>query len=80
MIITKQIIIAVLLAAMLSVPCIAGFKVDAEAEKKVDELISKMTVEEKVGQMTQVTLEVVKGEEKDRWLELDEKEAEWLRK
>ena len=72
MTIRKQIIIAVLLTAMLSVPCVAGFKVDAKAEKKVDELISKMTVEEKVGQMTQVTLEVVKGEEKDRWLELDE--------
>src|SRR5690606_17294066 len=34
-----------------------------ETEKKIEELLAKMTLEEKVGQMTQVTLDVVcKGE------------------
>jgi beta-glucosidase len=38
-----------------------------ETEKFIDELISKMTLEEKVGQMTQITLEVVtvEGNERD---------------
>jgi len=68
----KRTIMAALLTTVLSVPCIAGFKPDAEAGKKVDELLAKMTVEEKVGQMTQITLELVKGEDKDGWVELNE--------
>ena len=37
----------------------------AEIETKVDELLSKMTLEEKVGQMTQVTLDVIgKGDDR----------------
>lgn len=32
---------------------------DAGVEKKIDSLLSKMTVEEKVGQMTQITLDVI---------------------
>ncbi len=39
----------------------AGFgqKSEAEIEKKVEHLLSKMTLEEKVGQMTQVTIQAV---------------------
>lgn len=39
----------------------AGFsqKPEAEIEKKVNDLLSKMTLEEKVGQMTQVTIQAV---------------------
>jgi beta-glucosidase len=44
-----------------------------EVEGQIDELIRRMTLEEKVGQMTQVTLEVIKGEDKDGWVELSEK-------
>ena len=47
---------------------------DKQMEKKIDELLAKMTLEEKVGQMTQVTLEVVAGDtSEDGWLMLDEK-------
>jgi len=49
------------------------FKVDPETAARVKELLSKMTLEEKVGQMTQVTLEVVSKMEgtKDQMHELD---------
>jgi len=47
---------------------------DKQMEKKLDKLLAKMTLEEKVGQMTQVTLEVVAGQtSEDGWLELDKK-------
>jgi beta-glucosidase len=50
---------------------------DKQMQKKVNELLAKMTLEEKVGQMTQVTLEVVAGQtEKDGWLQLDKKKLE----
>ncbi|MFC1794710.1 glycoside hydrolase family 3 N-terminal domain-containing protein, partial [Planctomycetota bacterium] len=50
---------------------------DKQMEKKIDELLAKMTLEEKVGQMTQVTLEVVAGEtSEDGWLKLDKKKLE----
>ena len=42
---------------------------DKQMEKKIGELLAKMTLEEKVGQMTQVTLEVVAGQSgQDGWL------------
>jgi len=43
-----------------------------EVERRIDELLGRMTLEEKVGQMTQVTLEVIKGDDKDGWVELNE--------
>ena len=50
---------------------------DTKMEKKINELIAKMTLEEKVGQMTQVTLEVVAGQtDKDGWLKLDNKKLQ----
>jgi len=50
---------------------------DKQMEKKIDKLLAKMTLEEKVGQMTQVTLEVVGGESsEDGWLKLDEKKLQ----
>ncbi|HCO93630.1 MAG TPA: beta-glucosidase [Phycisphaerales bacterium] len=50
---------------------------DQQMEKKIDELLAKMTLEEKVGQMTQVTLEVVAGEtNEDGWLMLDDKKLQ----
>ncbi len=50
---------------------------DKQIEKKIDELLAKMTLEEKVGQMTQVTLEVVAGQtSEDGWLKLDKKKLE----
>jgi len=46
-------------------------------EKKIDRLLAKMTLEEKVGQMTQVTLEVVAGQtSEDGWLKLDKKKLQ----
>ncbi len=45
---------------------------DKQMEKKIDKLLAKMTLEEKVGQMTQVTLEIVAGQtSEDGWLKLD---------
>ena len=32
---------------------------DARMERRIDELIGRMTLEEKVGQMTQVTIDVI---------------------
>jgi beta-glucosidase len=50
---------------------------DKQMEKKVNELLAKMTLQEKVGQMTQVTLEVVAGQTgKDGWLALDKKKLQ----
>jgi beta-glucosidase len=50
---------------------------DKQMEKKVNELLAKMTLAEKVGQMTQVTLEVVAGQTgKDGWLKLDKKKLQ----
>jgi len=43
-----------------------------DVEKKVKQLLVKMTLEEKVGQMTQVTLEVVAGKNDNGNLSLDE--------
>ncbi len=42
-------------------------------DTQVARLLGKMTIEEKVGQMTQVTLEVVAGSDRNGYLELDEK-------
>ncbi|MDT0642784.1 glycoside hydrolase family 3 N-terminal domain-containing protein [Zunongwangia sp. F363] len=41
-------------------------KTDAEISSRTEEILSKMTLEEKVGQMTQVTLDVI-GEGEDRY-------------
>jgi beta-glucosidase len=50
---------------------------DKQMEKKIDKLLAKMTLEEKVGQMTQVTLEVVAGQtSEDGWLRLDKKKLQ----
>jgi beta-glucosidase len=43
-----------------------------DIEKKVKKLLSKMMLEEKVGQMTQITLEVVAGKSENGRLSLDE--------
>jgi len=40
-------------------------------ERQVNELLGKMTVEEKVGQMTQITLQSFAGEDKDGYVTLD---------
>lgn len=52
-----------LVTALLLLPILtfsqSKFRVDNQTEMKISEIISKMTIEEKVGQMTQVTLEVV---------------------
>ena len=52
----------------------------AAIDKKVDALLAKMTIEEKVGQMAQITLDVI-GKGKDRYtsdepFSLDQKETE----
>jgi beta-glucosidase len=69
-----------LVTAMFAYSCTPGVS-QSEAdstERKIDELISQMTLEEKVGQMAQITLDVV-GKGDDRYsshepLELDEAE------
>src|ERR1700684_21958 len=47
--------------AMLGALCLAGQpkKPESDVDKKVDALIAQMTLEEKVGQMTEVTSDVV---------------------
>jgi beta-glucosidase len=51
----------------------AGDGVVDPLDAKVAALLSKMTLEEKVGQMTQVTLEVVAGKSENGYLKLDAK-------
>ncbi|MBQ1276854.1 MAG: hypothetical protein IIY15_06590, partial [Flavobacteriales bacterium] len=36
---------------------------DAEMEKKIDKILSGMTLEEKVGQMAQITITVIQGKD-----------------
>lgn len=79
--INKNILVLLCFAtAMATFGCTGGVA-QSEAdpvEQKIDELISKMTIEEKVGQMAQITLDVV-GKGENRYssfepLELDEEE------
>ncbi len=49
------------------IPAITTGPVDA----KIAQLLGEMTLEEKVGQMTQITLEVVKATDEDGYLKLD---------
>lgn len=77
----RQCAIAVIAAAMLALSAgcasVRTTATDKQTEKKIDKLLAKMTLEEKVGQMTQVTLEVVAGEtSEDGWLKLDKKKLE----
>ncbi len=48
-----------------------GKKSDAVIESKVRRLVSKMTLEEKVGQMTQITLQPFVKEDRDGYVTLD---------
>lgn len=43
-------------------------KLNKKIESRINELLSKMTIEEKVGQMTQITLEVVQKERKSNFV------------
>jgi len=68
-----------ILAAMLAIlgfGCLGMNKQEkrqaAEIDGKVRRLVAKMTVEEKVGQMTQLTLEQFAKQDKDGYLTLDE--------
>jgi beta-glucosidase len=77
----RKFVITIMAIAMLS--CAAGCASvrtktsDSKMEKKIEELLAKMTLQEKVGQMTQVTLEVVAGQtDKDGWLKLDDKKLQ----
>jgi beta-glucosidase len=74
----RKFAITVMAMAMLSFPagCVSvrSKTTDKQMEKKIDKLLAKMTLEEKVGQMTQVTLETVAGQtSEDGWLKLDKK-------
>jgi beta-glucosidase len=53
---------------------------DAEIEKKIDQLISNMTIEEKVGQMTQITLDVISLKEGRQVVEPHQLDTAMLRK
>ena len=53
----------VLLSLLLIIPLVVSAQNNAEIDKKVNDLLAKMTLEEKVGQMAQITLDVLcKGE------------------
>ncbi|NWF88621.1 MAG: beta-glucosidase, partial [Ignavibacteriaceae bacterium] len=62
----------------LSVNFFAQSLVSQEIEQKVNELISVMTIEEKIGQMTQITLQVVSKKQGNKFQkhELDEAKLE----
>jgi len=72
----RKCVITIMAAAMLSWAsgCVSvrTKTTDKQMEKKIDKLLAQMTLQEKVGQMTQVTLEVVAGQTgEDGWLKLD---------
>src|SRR5713101_1303341 len=48
-----------LLISLVTALCAASDRPSREIEKKVNEILKKMTLEEKIGQMTQITLDVV---------------------
>ncbi len=72
----KKIYILILLP-LLAVTVLAQ-KSDKEIRADVDKLLKQMTLEEKVGQMTQITIQVVSKKQgnKDQHHELDEKKLE----
>jgi beta-glucosidase len=51
--------------------CSQTARKQAAADPFVEELLGKMTLEEKVGQMTQITLEVISKRKDDRNVQLD---------
>ncbi|HEY6951771.1 MAG TPA: hypothetical protein VI758_05155, partial [Bacteroidota bacterium] len=56
---STRVCLAVALSATITVAGQLPPKSAADVEKKIDTLLKKMTLEEKVGQMTQVTIDVV---------------------
>lgn len=74
----KLITFLCLLTISLTTTEIISQKKNSDIEKKVKDLLSQMTLEEKVGQMTQVTLQVVSKKQgtKDQHHELDEAKLE----
>jgi beta-glucosidase len=74
----KKLYISILV--LLSVTAYSQDLRQSQVQKRVDSLLSKMTLEEKVGQMAQITIDVI-GKGKDRYssfepLELDKLELE----
>lgn len=57
--------LSVILMIILATGIFAGNDKNKQTEKKINDLLAKMTLEEKIGQMTQVTLEVVIKERKN---------------
>ena len=55
----------VLFSAFSSDPLTKGSKKMSSLDKKVDELLSQMTLNEKIGQMTQVDIDALKGHFED---------------
>ncbi len=55
----KNIMLFILMALVSSQIYAKGYKENSEVESKIKELLSKMTIEEKVGQMTQITLSAI---------------------
>lgn len=55
----KKLFLLLCICSGLSVTAASADKVKSNIDKKVDQLLSKMTLEEKVGQMTQISLDVV---------------------
>lgn len=54
----KQLSSALLLSSLLFAGC-SSHKAESDIDKRVKEIVSNMSIEEKVGQMTQVTLDVI---------------------
>ncbi|MBN2137480.1 MAG: glycoside hydrolase family 3 C-terminal domain-containing protein [Sedimentisphaerales bacterium] len=71
----RRLSIVVMIFAVMTVSCSRERMRSKEAaiSSEVAELLAKMTLEEKVGQMTQVTLEVVAGGDDKGYLKLDAK-------
>ncbi|MBN2269503.1 MAG: glycoside hydrolase family 3 C-terminal domain-containing protein [Sedimentisphaerales bacterium] len=69
----KTILLIALLATVSGCSNLTAKRAKDPVETRVESLLAKMTLEEKVGQMTQVTLEVVAGRSDNGYLELDEK-------
>lgn len=74
-IIIRKFTVPLTMLAMLTLNCSSWQALDEKdpIDTQVARLLSKMTLEEKVGQMTQVTLEVVAGGDKNGYLKLDAK-------
>ena len=65
-------VLCVILFVVMAGGCNSGVTKMGKYDAEINELLAKMTLEEKVGQMNQITLEVVSTRKDDKYVQIDE--------